>query len=65
MDTVQPSRWRSMKTMPLKLVTIIGEAVLEERLVPALLRLGAQECTLSEVRGTGSRGVRAGDRERT
>jgi len=32
-----------MKTMPLKLVTIIGEAVLEERLVPTLLRLGAQE----------------------
>lgn len=50
-----------MAAVSLKLVTIIAEAVLEERLVRALLSLGAKGYTLSEVRGSGARGVRAGE----
>lgn len=52
-----------MKTVSLRLVTIIAEAVLEERLVQAILRLGAKGYTLTEVRGSGSRGVREGEPE--
>lgn len=50
-----------MRTVPLKLVTIIAEPVLEERLVEALHRLGARGHTVAEVHGTGSRGMRASD----
>lgn len=52
-----------MKTVPLKLVTIIAEAVLEDRLVRELHELGARGHTVSTVRGQGSRGVRASDWE--
>ncbi len=52
-----------MAAVSLKLVTVIAEAVLEERLVRALLSLGAKGYTLSEVRGSGARGVRAGGPE--
>ncbi len=47
----------------LKLVTIIAEAVLEERLVREIRDLGATGFTRSEVRGEGSRGRRVGDVE--
>jgi nitrogen regulatory protein PII len=50
-----------MTGVSLKLVTIVAEAVLEERLARALLSLGAKGYTLSEVRGRGARGVRAGE----
>jgi len=50
-----------MGTVGLKLVTIVAEPVLEERLVEALHRLGARGHTVAEVRGAGSRGMRASD----
>ncbi|MDH7944538.1 transcriptional regulator [Pseudohongiella sp. SYSU M77423] len=43
------------------LVTIICEAVLESRLLKDLDALGAPGWTISEARGSGSRGVRASD----
>jgi nitrogen regulatory protein P-II 2 len=52
-----------MKTVPLKLVTIIAEAVLEDRLVRELHALGVRGHTVSAARGQGSRGVRASDWE--
>lgn len=52
-----------MKTVVLKRVTIIAEALLEERLVRDIKRLGARGHTITEVRGEGSRGVRASEWE--
>jgi nitrogen regulatory protein PII len=52
-----------MKTVTLKRVTIVAEHVLEERLVRELKALGARGYTLVEVRGEGSRGVRASEWE--
>ncbi len=50
-----------MQTVALKLITIVAEPVLEERLVAALHRLGARGHTVSAVHGAGSRGMRASD----
>ncbi len=50
-----------MQTVGLKLVTIVAEPVLEERLIAALHRLGARGHTVTEVHGAGSRGIRASD----
>lgn len=50
-----------MDTVPLKLVTIVAEPVLEERLVEALHRLGARGHTVTSAHGAGSRGMRATD----
>jgi nitrogen regulatory protein P-II 2 len=44
----------------MKLVTIVAEEILAERLPAELLALGATGWTLTEVRGEGSRGMRAG-----
>lgn len=52
-----------MQTVPLKELTIIAEAVLEDRLLREVRELGARGYTLSEVRGEGSRGVRAAEWE--
>lgn len=52
-----------MKTTRIKLVTVIAEAILEERLVRDIRRLGAKGFTRSEVHGEGSRGRRVGDVE--
>jgi nitrogen regulatory protein P-II 2 len=52
-----------MKMVPLKLVTIIAEAVLEARLIREVRELGATGHTLSRVHGEGSRGVRASEWE--
>lgn len=52
-----------MKTVALKRVTIIGEALLEDRLVRDVRRLGARGHTVTSVRGEGSRGVRASEWE--
>lgn len=43
----------------MKLVTVVAEAVLERRLLEELAAAGASGYTLGEVRGEGSRGVRA------
>ena len=48
-----------MHTVPLKLVTIIAEQLLETPLVADLKALGARGYTGSAARGEGSRGVRA------
>lgn len=50
-----------MEMTTLKLVTIIAESVLEQRLVRDLLKLGATGYTITEARGEGSRGVRASE----
>jgi nitrogen regulatory protein P-II 2 len=50
-----------MQTVPLKIVTIVAEAVLAERLTMDLKQLGAKGFTLTDVRGEGSRHLRAGE----
>ncbi|MDP9348766.1 MAG: transcriptional regulator [Gemmatimonadota bacterium] len=52
-----------MKTVPLKLLTIIAEAVLEDHLIREIRGLGARGYSRSEVTGEGTRGVRASDWE--
>lgn len=52
-----------MQTVPLKRVTIIAEAVLEERIVREVKQLGARGYTITQARGQGSRGVRASEWE--
>lgn len=52
-----------MQTTPVKLVTIIAESVLEDRLLRDIRRLGAKGYTRSDVHGEGSRGRRVGDVE--
>jgi nitrogen regulatory protein P-II 2 len=47
-----------VSTTPLRLVTIVGEAVLAERLPGELRALGASGWTMCEARGDGARGVR-------
>ncbi len=47
----------------LKLVTIIAERLLEDRLLRTLMELGAKGYTLTETTGKGSRGVRASEWE--
>lgn len=49
-----------MDRVPLELVTIVAETVLEDRLTRELMELGATGFTVTESRGRGSRGVRAG-----
>ena len=50
-----------MQTVTLKLVTIVAEAVLGERLIADLKQLGAKGFTFTEARGEGSRHLRAGE----
>ena len=52
-----------MQTTRVKLVTIVMEAVLEDRIVKDVRRLGATGYTLVEVHGEGSRGIDATDFE--
>lgn len=52
-----------MNPVPMKLVTIIAEAVLEEQLLRELRELGARGYTLTEAEGEGTRGVHASDWE--
>lgn len=49
--------------VPLKLVTIVTERILEDRLLRKLLQLGAKGYTLTQATGKGSRGVRASEWE--
>lgn len=46
-----------------KLVTIVAEGFLEERLVRDIKKLGAKGYTITAARGEGSRGVRASEWE--
>jgi hypothetical protein len=43
------------------LVTIIGEAVLQDRLIQLLVKLGVSGYTIVPARGAGSHGRRMGD----
>ncbi|MFN0072404.1 MAG: P-II family nitrogen regulator [Chloroflexota bacterium] len=52
-----------MNTTPMKLVTIIAEALLEDRLVKELQGLGAHGYTITRASGRGTRGVQASDWE--
>jgi nitrogen regulatory protein PII len=52
-----------MALVSLKLVTIIAEGFLEEKLVRDVKKLGAKGYTITSVRGEGSRGVRASEWE--
>ena len=52
-----------MHTVGLRKVTIIAEAVLEPEILRAVRSLGATGYTVAEVRGEGSRGVRASEWE--
>jgi nitrogen regulatory protein PII len=52
-----------MKLIPLKLVVIIAEVVLEDQILFEIKKLGAKGYTVSEVGGEGSRGVRTGEWE--
>ena len=49
-----------MHTTPLKLVTIVAEALLADRLTAELHAFGATGWTLTEARGDGARGMRTG-----
>lgn len=50
-----------MNTTDLKLLTIITEPLLEQKLVDLIQASGARGHTISDCRGDGSRGIRAGD----
>jgi nitrogen regulatory protein P-II 2 len=50
-------------TVPLRKVTIVAEALLEDRIARDVRELGARGLTISETRGEGSRGMRPGDWE--
>ena len=52
-----------MHTTTLKLVTIVTERILEDRLIRKLEELGAKGYTLTQATGKGSRGVRASEWE--
>lgn len=51
------------RTTTLRLVTIVSEAILEERLLRDVLELGASGYTVSRAHGQGSRGTRASELE--
>lgn len=50
-----------MQTVPMKLITIVAEPVLEHALVEAVHALGATGHTIAETIGAGSRGVLAAE----
>ncbi len=52
-----------MELTTVKLITIIAEAVLEERILHDLRQLGARGYTIGEVRGSGTRGIHASEWE--
>lgn len=51
----------TMQTTTLKLVTIVTERILEDRLLRKIQELGAKGYTLTQVTGNGSRGVRSSE----
>ncbi|NDC38611.1 MAG: transcriptional regulator, partial [Proteobacteria bacterium] len=50
-----------MQLTSLKLVTIVAEAVLQERILEDIRTLGAKGCTIMNSEGHGSRGRRTGE----
>jgi nitrogen regulatory protein P-II 2 len=53
----------SLKTQTMKHISIVAEAIIAERLVADVLRLGASGYTQTAAEGRGSRGVRASEWE--
>jgi nitrogen regulatory protein P-II 2 len=51
----------SLKLHTLRLVTIVAETVLRDRITGRLLELGATGFTVTPSNGRGSRGIRSGD----
>ena len=49
-----------MQLSPLKHVTIVTEAIIQDQIIAKVLELGASGCTYHNTSGTGSRGVRRG-----
>lgn len=49
-----------MTTQPMTLLVIISEAVLEDTLIDEITELGAKGYTITEARGRGTHGTRAG-----
>ncbi len=47
-----------MDIVPLRLVTLVAERLLRDRLLEAVQRLGATGYTITDVHGRGTRGVR-------
>ncbi|NQV71599.1 transcriptional regulator [bacterium] len=47
--------------VPLKLVTIVTERILEDRLLRKITELGAKGYTLTQASGKGSRGIRSSE----
>lgn len=52
-----------MKTSTMKRITIVAEALIADRLIEDILRLGASGYTTTAAEGKGSRGVRASEWE--
>ena len=52
-----------MNHAPFKLITIVAERLLEERLIADIRAAGAHGYTVTDARGEGTRGVRASDWE--
>lgn len=52
-----------MATVSMKLVTVVAERLLRDRLLEELAALGARGFTVTDATGEGSRGVRASDWE--
>lgn len=52
-----------MQTVSMRLVTIVAESVVRDRLLREIESLGARGWTISDVGGRGSRGRRVGDVE--
>lgn len=52
-----------MNLKTLKLVTVIAEAVISDKIIREILRLGATGYTATDAEGQGSRGVRASEWE--
>ena len=50
-----------MPTTDLKLVTIVTERILEDRILRKIVELGAKGYTLTQATGKGSRGVRSSE----
>lgn len=49
-----------MKAQPMTLLVIVSEAVLEDILIDEITALGAKGYTITEARGRGTHGTRAG-----
>lgn len=52
-----------MKTLPMKRITVVSEALISEQIIDDFINLGASGYTTTAAEGRGSRGVRASEWE--